>query len=184
MDFVFFPVEDRGLHNFGLAILSKFPLQDTNFDWLPSLYPILKPRKRGAIKATIHTPIGPVRIFNTHLSLFKLERRKQIKALLSKRWLRSVSEDDPVIFCGDLNAGSTSAVYHKLTRKLIDVQKTLNNKALPQSTFHSQSPLFRIDHILISKHFKVNWVKVPKTPKIQMLSDHLPLITELILQDN
>lgn len=183
MNFVCFPVEKNGLHNFGLAILSHYPLQDVSCDWLPSLYPLLKPRKRGVICATMLSPAGPIRVFNTHLSLFKLERHRQIDALLSREWLNSVPEDDPVIFCGDLNAGSASAVYRKLVRHLVDVQESSNGAALPKPTFHSRSPLFRIDHMFISNHFHVYGVAVPRTPQVQAASDHLPLIADLALTD-
>lgn len=181
MNFVHFPVEKHGVHNFGLAVLSHHPLQDVSFDWLPSLYPFLKPRKRGVIGATMISPAGPVRVFNTHLSLFKLERRLQMDALLSREWLNSVPEDDPVIFCGDLNAGSASAVYRKLARHLVDVQKPSNGAAPAKPTFPSRSPLFRIDHMFISNHFHVRSVAVPRTPQVQAASDHLPLIADLAL---
>jgi endonuclease/exonuclease/phosphatase family metal-dependent hydrolase len=179
MDHIFFPVENNGIHSFGLAILSRFPFQEIHKDWLPNLYPKLKPRKRGVIRAVLQTPLEPIHFFNTHLSLFKLERWKQIRALLSEKWLAAVPENEPVIFCGDLNAGSLSAAYRKLTRKLIDVQKALNDPRFPAPTFHSRSPAFRIDHIFVSKHFKISGVEVSKTPDARLASDHLPLSAEL-----
>lgn len=181
MNFAHFPVEKNGLHNFGIAILSHYSLQDVSFDWLPSLCPFLKPRKRGVISATMLSPAGPVRVFNTHLSLFKLERRMQIDFLLSRDWLNSVPEDDPLIFCGDLNAGSTSAVCRKLARQLVDVQNSSNGNAVPKPTFHSRSPFFRIDHMFISNHFHVCGVTVPRSSEVQAASDHLPLIADLVL---
>jgi len=68
MDYVFFPVETNGLHAFGLAILSRFSFEEYYYDWLPNLHPKLNPRKRGAIRATLQTPVGPIYCFNTHLS--------------------------------------------------------------------------------------------------------------------
>ena len=184
MDYVFFPVESNGLHAFGLAILSSFSFEEYYYDWLPSLYPKLKPRKRGAIRATLQTPAGLVYCFNTHLSLYKLERRKQLKALLDNNWLSSVPENEPVIFCGDLNAGALSKTYRKLAKYLIDVQKALDDPLLPKPTFHAKSPLFRIDHIFISEHFTPLKVEVAINPDTQMASDHLPLIAELAMKKN
>jgi endonuclease/exonuclease/phosphatase family metal-dependent hydrolase len=201
LDHIFFPVENTGIHAFGLAILSRFPFQEFHQDWLPNLYPKLKPRKRGVIRAVLRSPLAPIHLFNTHLSLFRLERRKQIRAILSKKWLAAVPQKEPVIFCGDLNAGPLSAVYRKLSRKLIDVQKALNDPRLPRKlsrklidvqkalndprlptpTFHSRSPTFRIDHIFVSEHFKVIGVEVLKSPDSLIASDHLPLSVELEL---
>jgi endonuclease/exonuclease/phosphatase family metal-dependent hydrolase len=181
MDYIFFPVENNGIHVFGLAIFSRFPFQEIHKDWLPNLYAKLKPRKRGVIRAMLQTPLGPLHFFNTHLSLFKLERRKQVRLLVSEKWLSAIPENEPIIFCGDLNAGPFSAVYRKLTRKLTDVQKAFNNPEFPKPTFHSKSPTFRIDHIFVSEHFKIIGVEVPKTSDVQLASDHLPLSAELML---
>ena len=152
--------------------------------WIPNLYPKLNPRKRGAIRATLQTPGGPIYFFNTHLSLYKLERRRQLKALLDKKWLSSVSEDEPVIFCGDLNAGALSKTYRKLARHFVDVQRALDDPLLPKPTFHSKSPLFRIDHMFISKYLTPLKVEVPINTDTQMASDHLPLIAELAVRNN
>ena len=84
---------------------------------------------------------------------------------------------------GDLNAGSLSAVYRKLTRHLVDVQKALNDPRFPTPTFHSRSPTFRIDHIFVSEHFKIFGVEVSKTPDARLASDHLPLSVELALSN-
>lgn len=182
MDYVFFPIEENCLHAFGLAILSRYPFEEVHRDWLPNFNSLLRLRKRGAIRAIIGTPAGPVHFFNTHLSLFKIERRKQLEVLLGERWLSSVPENEPIIFCGDLNAGAASYVYRKLSRKLNDVQKELD-QFLPKRTFHSRSPLFRIDHIFVSEHFKAMNVQVPRTPETLVASDHLPLFAELGIQN-
>lgn len=184
MDYVFFPVESNGLHAFGLAILSSFSFEEYYYEWLPNLYPKLNPRKRGVIRATLQTPAGLIYCFNTHLSLYKLERRKQLKALLDNNWLSSVPEDKPVIFCGDLNAGALSKTYRKLAKYLIDVQKALDDPLLPKPTFHAKSPLFRIDHIFISRHFNPLKVEVTINTDTQMASDHLPLIAELAMKNS
>jgi endonuclease/exonuclease/phosphatase family metal-dependent hydrolase len=181
MDYIFFPAENTGLHSFGLAILSRFSFNEFYQSTLPNLYPRLNPRKRGAIRASIQTPAGPINIINTHLSLFKLERRKQLKALLGEDWLMTLPEDEPTIFCGDLNSGPTSKTYRTLSRLLVDVQKNINSPCLSisQPTFHSKSPLFRIDHIFVSHHFQILNVVVMKNPDTQTASDHLPLIADL-----
>jgi endonuclease/exonuclease/phosphatase family metal-dependent hydrolase len=181
MDHIFFPAEDAGLRAFGLAILSRFPFMASHGGLLPQLYPRLKPRKRAAVQASIHTPAGPLHIFNAHLSLFKLERRRQLKALLGRGWLAAVPAGEPVIFCGDLNAGPLSKTYRTLSRHLVDVQKAIKGPggSAAQPTFHSRSPLFRIDHIFVSRHFRCVNVEVTKNPATQAASDHLPLTADL-----
>jgi endonuclease/exonuclease/phosphatase family metal-dependent hydrolase len=181
MDYCFYPVEKTGLHAFGLAVMSRFSFKECHYSLLPNLYPFLKLRKRGAMRVCLHTPAGPIHIINSHLSLFKLERRRQLKVLLGKDWFSAVPVDEPLIFCGDLNAGPLSKTYRTLSRLLTDVQKDRHNprRFRAQPTFHSKSPMFRIDHIFVSRHFQTIHIEVQNTPDTQMASDHLPLIADL-----
>ena len=183
MNYIFFPAENTGLRAFGLAVLSRFPFTDSHGGLLPQLYPRLKPRKRAVILANLQAPSGPLHIFNAHLSLFKLERRRQLKTLLGRDWLGSVPAGEPVIVCGDMNAGPLSKTYRTLSRHLVDVQKEMKglDGAACQPTFHSRSPLFRIDHIFVSPHFQVLNVDVMKSPDIRTASDHLPLTADLAI---
>ena len=183
MNYIFFPAENTGLRAFGLAILSRFSLTESHGGRLPQLYARLKPRKRAAVRTTLQTPAGPLHIFNVHLSLFKLERRRQLKTLLGRDWLAAVPAEEPVIFCGDMNAGPLSKTYRTLSRHLADVQKEIKGPggAAFQPTFHSRSPLFRIDHIFVSPHFRTIGVEVIKTQDTQTASDHLPLAADLAI---
>jgi endonuclease/exonuclease/phosphatase family metal-dependent hydrolase len=183
MDYRFFPVVKTGDQKYGLAILSRFPFQDVRIGWLPTLYPKLKLnlQKRGVMWATLKTSYGPVHFFNTHLGLYRLERRKQLQALLGKDWLTAVPQDEPVIFCGDLNAGPLSTVYRRLSRDLRDAQKSLLHSRRPKPTFPSRRPFFRIDYIFISEHFRAMEAKVLANQKSRLASDHLPLCVDLEL---
>lgn len=181
MDYRFFPVVTNGYQKYGLAMLSRFPFQNVRVDWLPALFPKLKfnLQKRGVMWAILETSSGPVHFFNTHLSLIKLERRKQLKALLGKDWLTAVPKDEPLIFCGDLNAVALSPVYRRLSRDLTDAQKNSVHSKRPQPTFPSRNPLFRIDHIFISRHFRSLNTVVPINANSRLASDHLPLCADL-----
>ena len=141
MNHIFFPAEENGLRTFGLAVLSRFAFNEFHHDLLPSLFPRLQPRKRGAIRASMLTPAGRIHIVNAHLSLFKLERRKQLKALLGKDWLLAIPEDEPVIFCGDFNAGPISRTYRTVSRLLTDVQKDMGEILLHDREVEIRTPL-------------------------------------------
>ena len=181
MNCSFFPVVKNGDQKYGLAILSRFPFEDVRVGWLPPLYPKLKLnlQKRGVMWAILKTASGPMHFFNTHLSLYRLERRKQSKALLGKDWLMAVPEEEPLVFCGDLNAGSLSPVYRRLSRYLMDVQKTPSRSRRSKPTFPSRRPLFRIDHMFISRHLKTLYTVVPINENSRLASDHLPLCADL-----
>ena len=181
MDYRFFPVVKNGDQKYGLAILSCFPFQDVRVGRLPRLYPKLKLnlQKRGVMWAILKTSSGPMHFFNTHLSVHGLERRIQSQALLGKDWLMAVPKEEPLVFCGDLNAGPLSPVYRRLSRYLMDVQKTPNRSKRSKPTFPSQRPLFRIDHMFISRHIRRLKTVVPINENSRLASDHLPLCADL-----
>lgn len=182
LDYIYFPVEERKPHHFGLAVLSRFSFLKICCDHLPNLYPKLDLRKRGAIRASIDTPAGIMHIVNTHLSIFKLERRKQLNALLTKSRPWAVAENEPMILCGDFNAGPSSATYKEVSKHLIDIQSISNKSSVLKATFHSKSPVFQFDHIFVSSHFTVLNAEVKCTPDTKTASDHLPLIAELAVK--
>ena len=183
MDFRFFPVVTRGSQEYGLAMLSRLAFQNVTVGWLPALNPRLKLnlQKRGIMWTVFETSAGTVNIFNTHLSLFRLERRRQLKAILSEDWIMAVPAKEAVILCGDLNAVPLSAVYRRLSRYLDDAQKSSGNSSRAQSTFPSRGPIFRIDHIFISNHFRSLKTVVPTDGSSRLASDHLPLCADLQL---
>ena len=162
-------------------MLSRLPFQKVRKGWLPGLYPKLNLnlQKRGVMWGIFQTSSGPVHFFNTHFSLYRPERRRQLKALLSQDWLMAVSKDEPLILCGDFNAVPLSPVYRRLSRYLTDAQKSSIRSRRPQATFPSRGPLFRIDHIFISRHLRTLNTVVPINKNSRLASDHLPLCADL-----
>ena len=183
MEAFFFPVVISGSQKYGLAVLSRFKCLDIRYGRLPLWHPGLKLnfQRRGFIQITLKTPDGPVFFFNTHLSLYRPERRRQIRALVGRDCLEGLPPDAAVIFCGDLNAGPFSPVYHRLRRILSDVQKCLNKPVRPRATFPARRPLLRIDHMFVSRNFKVLNVQIPVNKDTRLASDHLPITADLQL---
>jgi endonuclease/exonuclease/phosphatase family metal-dependent hydrolase len=179
---LYMPVEKAGLHNFGLAILSRFSIREPCFVRLPNLYPWFNPRKRGALRAVLETPGGVLRVINTHLSVFALERRIQLDALFALKWVGQAPAGAPLVFCGDLNAEPASTTYRRLSRHLTDVQVATGERCSPSPTFHSRSPVYRIDHIFVSRHLRPIQADVKRTAETEAASDHLPLIADVMFE--
>jgi endonuclease/exonuclease/phosphatase family metal-dependent hydrolase len=171
------------LRRFGLALLSRFPIVGFDRVRLPNVYPRLNPRKRGALCARLKTPVGPINLINTHLSLFRLERRLQLNALMVEDDFTAVPANEPLVFCGDLNSGPSSDTYKQVSRLLTDVQ-TASNSGSVEATFHAKSPFFRIDHIFVSSHFTPLKTEVRTTADTAAASDHLPLVVDLELKQS
>ena len=181
VEHIYFPVELEGLRRFGLALLSRCPIVRFDQIRLPNVYPLLNPRRRGALRATLETPAGWVYLINTHLSLFRLERRLQLTALMTGENFTEVPANEPLVFCGDFNAGPSSDTYKQVSRLLTDVQ-TASNSGPVEATYHAKSPFFRLDHIFVSSHFTPLKTEVRKTADTAAASDHLPLVVDLALK--
>lgn len=176
----FFAVWSSEAEQYGLSIVSRFPMSVVRQEVLTDFDHRNKREARGAIWVSIETDAGPVHLVNTHLGLTQKERSKQVDELLSERWLSNLPTKEPIIIAGDLNAGPKSEAMKRLT-KLLHCAQTLAEDHRPQKTFASVLPLRRIDHILVSSHFRVDGVTVPKTHTAVVASDHLPVCADLVL---
>ncbi len=176
MNVEFFPVVRTGSEQYGLAILSHFPMSRFYAEVLTESNPNSFAEARGALGAIVETQAGRVRIINTHLGLKSNDRMIQVTKLLGDNWL-SVDTQDPTILCGDLNAGPSSREIRALRQKLRPVQDSVRGRNL--GTFASVMPIRRIDHILVSPSIRVLGTTVLKTAETRIASDHLPLIADL-----
>jgi endonuclease/exonuclease/phosphatase family metal-dependent hydrolase len=177
----FFPLLEKGDEQYGLAILSRFPVISLRHLHFPSSPKNLRREPRGAQLAEIDTPLGPVRVLNTHLGLAWRERRRQIRALLEDRWFaRAPNQDLPLVVCGDFNAGARSFVYKRLTEHVADIQLQPAQHGYPRATYSSRYPLLRLDHIFVSRQLRAERVFVPNDEEARIVSDHLPLCGELV----
>lgn len=178
----FFTLKESPGGQYGLAILSRFPAEDLNCGYLPAVPPAKKIENRGVMMAQMKTPLGHVRVLNTHLGLRAKDRKLQAAALVSSSWVCDQQDPKtPVILCGDFNAGPRSIVYKTITQCLDDIQKVYKGRLYPKATFASWLPVRRIDHMFISPHFSPVDVQVPLDYETRMVSDHLPLYARLAL---
>lgn len=180
MDFHYFPVMMQGREQYGIAVMSRFPIAYTQTGWFPDPPVNGKRERRGAIRAEVEIGSARVHFFNTHLDLGFKERQKQARCLTENGWMGAVPEEEPVILCGDLNASPRSPVYQRLVRHLADVQNGAGGRVHPPS-FFSRNPFIRLDHIFVSSHFKPRRIEVPRNQDTRLASDHLPVFADLKL---
>ena len=181
---IFFPAH-------GNMILSKYPVarwKNNLFNrmfWFERLYTFM-----GFVHATIATPIGKVRVANIHTTCgaawFKWNSPivKQVQKLQVKQLLAQIGKHrHRVIVCGDFNAGPTvnTGVY-SLMRKFTDTMQGnsgvtwCTKNPVNKDNYFPGQPSARIDHIFVSKHFKVLSAKVVMK---HGESDHYGIIARL-----
>lgn len=179
MNYRFYPLIENGDEKYGLAILTRLPMKDIKFDRLPALA-LKRPREvRGAMWLRLQTPFGPVQMVNTHLGLLAAERRLQIEGLLGKEWLGAWAGNEPLVICGDFNAGRHSYVYRRLCTEFSDL-RCFHVAAGAGATFLSYFPMLCLDHIFVSRHMVPVNMAVPSAPPARTASDHLPVFAELV----
>lgn len=165
-------VEDHGWHILpfgapggslgwhGNAMLVRdgiIPLETAHIE-LPGLEP------RGAIRADLETPAGPLRIVGLHLGLVRRHRLLQIAAIV--RSLRKLPPR-PTILAGDFNDWSRGAALDANVQGVSFIET-------PPS-FPSPRPVARLDRFALSPGLTVTGSGAYSARPARVASDHLPV---------
>ena len=164
--------EQPGTAAYGVALLSRYPVEDWQVQRLPALripVPIwhggLRPKvardeARTAVIANVHAPAGTLSIVTTHLSYLPGWNVMQLRRL----WRTVAPRSGPVIMMGDLNMGAGRAV------RVTGLQPLAT-----QLTFPADRPRRQIDHILARGVGTTGRSDAPRLP----LSDHRALVVDV-----
>ncbi|WP_075216811.1 endonuclease/exonuclease/phosphatase family protein [Mongoliimonas terrestris] len=169
--------EQAGVHRFetytmsgpsreyGIALLSRWPLTLNRI--VDLAYRSREPRR--AIDATVATPDGPVRILATHLGLTRGERADQIARLIDALG----PDDGPTIALGDFNDWLNPG---PVGRAMADRFPSV----VTGRTFPSRFPLFALDRIFLTRHFRATPLAVDIPWKA---SDHRAVVADVTRTD-
>ena len=105
-------------------------------------------------------------VVNLHLSLGKAEQGDQLDALADE-----LKDHSHIVLCGDYN--TTSSEPHM--RRLMQTLKLKKALAPGTPTYPSWGPRQALDHVLVSRHIKVESAEVLPVKA----SDHRPIAVEL-----
>lgn len=155
----------------GNAILSRFPfVHFENRD--VSLNPL---EKRGILygKVLFGKSQTPLHLFCLHLNLLNRDRLIQAEALLDFV-AEKVPIGEPLIVGGDFNDWSGH-----LVQKLRDELDPLGEEeGIVLKTFPSFFPVFCLDRIF-ARHVKLQTIEVVRDPRWMGMSDHLPVLARV-----
>ncbi len=160
---------------YGNAILSRFPAHLRLSGSLPRLG---ASEPRGALWVTVETNAGAVEVLCTHLGLNRLERRRQVRALLGEEWIGGHDGEEPIVLCGDMNAPPRGREIRMLAGRLRDAHTHASRRT---HASRSWLGLRRIDYVFLSERIRVRRVRVPWTSLTRVTSDHAPVIVDLEL---
>ena len=151
-----------GVGKYGLALVSRYPVNTTQNHLLPSVR-----EQRGVLEVNLTTETGPLTVFCTHWGLNGAERQRQGARLAELVQAAS----GPVIVCGDFNERPDALGIRALLAAtgLSDADASQNRLTYPADT-----PEARIDYVLYSPSLILQSV----SPLQTLASDHLPLIAD------
>jgi endonuclease/exonuclease/phosphatase family metal-dependent hydrolase len=164
LNFVFVPaaVHPSSHRDFGVAILSPWAIDEARKILLPHPHRVRKMRRTAAV-ATVHTPLGPVRVYAVHF-----ETPYGASAGARRDQARTVAGDaadwaGPVAVAGDFNGTVGAAELERagftwLTRAV-----------------HNTIGVFDFDHILVRRLCATSAPPAAKAPDTTDASDHVPV---------
>jgi len=165
----------RGGGEYGNAILSRFPLTETqNIDLT-----IPPKKRRSVLHARYRVRLNGVKntrtlhVYNMHLGLSGAERKIQLRKFLESHPFVGLNHRTPIVVAGDFND-----VWGTLGRKLLVPAGFRGMRAVPR-TFPAYAPVRALDSIYVRGRLEVVQVFRSHLDIAKRASDHLPLIADL-----
>ncbi len=167
---------------YGNATLTRFPIsRQRNIDLT-----VAWRKRRGAqhtsITVTNSKPGISVDIFNIHLGLSAMERRRQVADLLSSKQITSLPVDQPVIIAGDMNDWRGVLKRQRFTSQgFVCATNRRPGSRWAIKTFPSIAPTGGLDKIFYRGPIRPIRVFRSRLLLAQEASDHLPVIADFEL---
>ncbi len=161
----------------GNAILSRFPIQFAENISL-STY---KMEQRGLLHCAIQIPKlkTPLHLFNVHLDLTHLSRKKQLQKIIARAHSH-VPPDAPLILAGDFNDWSKKA--SPLLQEFLQLEESSrSHRGDYAPSFPNFMPFLKLDRMYF-RHLHLRSAEAWQHPPWSNLSDHLPLSIEFELK--
>jgi len=151
-----------GVGSYGLALVSRYPVNTVQNHLLPSTR-----EQRGVLEVSLTTPLGLLTVFCTHWGLNGTERERQGARLANL----VLAVPGPVLVCGDFNEDAEAPGLRLLLSQtgLLDA-----DTAERRLTYPADTPAARIDYILHSPSLTLQDI----FPVSSLASDHLPLVAD------
>jgi endonuclease/exonuclease/phosphatase family metal-dependent hydrolase len=156
----------------GNALLSRWPLGDVGHHDVSDH----RFEQRGLLHVPVHWRGQIVHTINLHLGLMHASRLRQVQRL-GAFIDAHIPPDAPIIVAGDFNDWAQQL---NTPMAVMGLQRAHCHLSRSQRTFPSRMPMFALDRIY-SRGFEVQTVEVPRGPGWARMSDHLPLLANLIL---
>jgi endonuclease/exonuclease/phosphatase family metal-dependent hydrolase len=171
MGWVMAPARELRGHQFGNAVLSRFPIMhhsEHDLSWKTC-----EPRRMQRVDVAVHG--CTLHLYNVHLGTAILERRHQalrLASMVSDRHLAG-----PKLVLGDFNEWMRGLATKMLSERLNSVD--LRNHLRRRRTYPGLFPILHLDHIYYAGRVEIVGIELPRTRLSLVASDHLPLVADV-----
>ncbi|WP_121743274.1 endonuclease/exonuclease/phosphatase family protein [Natronorubrum halophilum] len=170
------PESGRPRREYGLAVLSEYPIQHSENHEITRLSPLLGPEPQlapGFPEIRVNVRGVSVSFYATHLDY---RGDPAVREMQVDEMLEIVDADrGPTLLVGDLNAPPGAQELSALWDEFDDAWDVQNED--PGYTFPAENPTKRIDYVLTSPTVATDSVEVVET----LASDHRPVVAKLSL---
>ena len=171
MGWVMSPARELRGHQFGNAVLSRFPIMhhsEHDLSWKTC-----EPRRMQRVDVVVHG--CTLHLYNVHLGTAILERRHQALRLASMVSDRHIA--GPKLVLGDFNEWMRGLATKMLSERLNSVD--LRNHLRRRRTYPGLFPILHLDHIYYAGKVEIVGIDLPRTRLSLVASDHLPLVADV-----
>jgi endonuclease/exonuclease/phosphatase family metal-dependent hydrolase len=158
-------------HQFGNAVLSRFPIThhaEHDLSWKTC-------EQRCVQRADIDLHGQTLHVYNVHLGTAILERHYQAGRLAQIVAAKHVGGAKVVL--GDFNEWMKGSTTRLLSTKLKSVD--LGEYLKRRRTYPGLFPILHLDHIYYAGRLDIIGIELPRTRLSLVASDHLPLVADL-----
>jgi endonuclease/exonuclease/phosphatase family metal-dependent hydrolase len=157
---------------YGNVILSKLPIvHHRNHD-----ISVDEHERRGCLRADLEFHESLIHVFNVHLGTAYLERRQQVRKLVTKDILHNEDLLGMRTVVGDFNEWTRGLATQMLSAHLqsADVRAHLNRSR----TYPGILPVLHLDHVYYDAALILTRLTLVRNRSSLIASDHLPLVAE------
>ena len=158
-------------HQFGNAVLSRFPISEHHEHDLS--WKTCEARRLQRVDIAVNG--STLHVYNVHLGTAILERRHQAERLATIVSDRHVA--GPKLVLGDFNEWMRGLATKLLSARLSSVD--LRNYMRRRRTYPGVFPVLHLDHIYYAGRVEIVDVALPRTRLALVASDHLPVVADV-----
>jgi endonuclease/exonuclease/phosphatase family metal-dependent hydrolase len=160
---------------YGNVILSRFPLIATSTYDLS----VVGRERRGCLRADVELNGSLLHVFNVHLGTAYLERRHQARKLIDNAILRNSELEGIRVMVGDFNEWTRGLTTRLLSSHLKSAD--IKNHLKRSKTYPGVMPILHLDHIYFEDSLEMESLKLHRSRRALVASDHLPLYADFRL---